>query len=160
MSCLGVVARGLLREDVPAVHPAFPLEAAIVVVYDELWELVSAEIDDLETGTAWRQLVVAALKERATECGYAQEWIPHPASTDEELWFERIVCLQYEVLNDMDETTIESVADLPGNYAQEMRQILGISDEYVLMIPDDPQDEQVEGMRADLHRLLRSACAF
>jgi len=157
VSCLDAVTRGLLRKDVPAIAPALPLEAAIVVVYGELWVLVSIELYDPQAGgTTWRQLVVQAVKESAVEHAYDLAWIPDPASTDERLWFERIAGLQREILEDTNQAAVESVADLPGNQAREIRRILGISDEYALMIPEDLNDRQIEQRLAELHRLLRS----
>ncbi len=157
VSCLDAITRGLLRKDVPAVEPALPLEAAIVVVYGELWVLVSLEIYDPEaSGNTWRQLVVQAVKESAVEYDYDPAWVPDPASTDERLWLERIAGLQKEILEATNEQAVESMADLPGNRAREIRQTLGISDQYALMIPDDPNDRQIEQRLTELHRLLSS----
>ena len=157
VSCLDAVTRGLLRKDVPAIEPALPLEAAIVVVYGELWVLVSIELYDPQAGgTTWRQLVVQAVKESAVEHAYDLAWVPDPASRDEGLWLERIAGLQREILEDTDEEAVESIADLPGNQAREIRKILGISDEYALMIPDDLNDRQIEQRLTELHRLLGS----
>jgi len=157
VSCLDAVTRGLLRKDVPAIEPALPLEAAIVGVYGELWVLVSIEIYDPQaSGTVWRQLVVQAVKESAVEHAHDLAWVPDPASTDERLWLERIAGLQREILEDTDEVAVESVADLPGNQARAIRKILGISDEYALMVPDDLNDRQIEQRLTELHRLLRS----
>ncbi len=156
VSCLDAITRGLLRKDVPAIEPALPLEAAIVVVYGELWVLVSIEIYDPQAGGMWRQLVVQAVKESAVEHAYDPAWVPDPASTDEGLWLERISGLQREILEDTNQAAVESVADLPGNQAREIRKILGISDEYALMIPDDLNDRQIEQRLTELHRLLGS----
>jgi hypothetical protein len=157
VSCLDAVTRGLLRKDVPAIETALPLEAAIVVVYGELWVLVSIELYDSQAdGTLWRQLVVQAVKESAVEHAYDLAWVPDPASRDEGLWLERIAGLQREVLEDTDQEAVESVADLPGDQAREIRKILGISDEYALMIPDDLNDRQIEQRLTELHRLLGS----
>ncbi len=156
VSCLDAITRGLLRKDVPAIEPALPLEAAIVVVYGELWVLVSIEIYDPQAGGMWRQLVVQAVKESAAEHAYDPAWVPDPASTDEGLWLERISGLQREILEDTNQAAVESVADLPGNQAREIRKILGISDEYALMIPDDLNDRQIEQRLTELHRLLGS----
>ena len=158
VSCLEAVTRGLLREDVPAIEPGLPLEAAIVVVYGELWVLVSIEMYDREAqGTTWRQLVVQAVKESAVEHAYDLAWVPDPASTDERLWLERISGLQREILEETNQAAVESVADLPGNQARAIRKILGISDDYALMIPDDLTDRQIEQRLPELHRLLHSA---
>jgi hypothetical protein len=157
VSCLDAVTRGLLREDVPAIEPALPLEAAIVVVYGELWVLVSIEMYDPQArGTTWRRLVVQAVKESAVEHAYAPAWVPDPASTDERLWLDRISGLQREILEETNQAAVESVADLPGNQAREIRKILGISEEYALMIPDDLTDRQIEQRLTELRRLLRS----
>jgi hypothetical protein len=157
VSCLEAVTRGLLRQDVPAIASTLPLDAAIVVVYGELWVLVSLEMYDPEArGTLWRQLVVQAAKESAVEHDYDLTWIPDPASTDEQVWFEHIADLQAEILEGPDEAALASVADLPGHQAREIRRRLGISDEYVLMIPDDPNDAQIRQRLAELHRLLRA----
>jgi hypothetical protein len=157
VSCLGTIVRGLLQEDVPAVEPTLALEAAIIAVYRELWSLAAAEIDDLELGTTFRARIVAAVRERARECGYDAAWIPDLTATDERTWREQIGRLQAEILEDADDLTAESVADLPGHYAREIRQILGISDEYLLTIPDDLKDEQIQQQTAELHALLRAA---
>ena len=157
VSCLDAVTRGLLRKDVPAIEPALPLEAAIVVVYGELWVLVSIEMHDPQAGgTMWRRLVVQAVKESAVEHAYDLAWVPDPASRDERLWLERIAGLQREILEDTNQAAVQSVADLPGNQAREIRGILGISEEYALMIPDDLTDRQIEETLPELHRLLRS----
>jgi hypothetical protein len=157
VSCLDAVTRGLLLQDVPAIEPALPLEAAIVVVYGELWVLVSIEMYDPQArGTTWRRLVVQAVKESAVEYAYAPAWVPDPASTDERLWLDRITGLQREILEETNQAAMKSVADLPGNQASEIREILGISDEYALMIPDDLSDGQIEQRLTELHRLLRS----
>ncbi len=160
VSCLDAITRGLLRQDVPAIEPALPLEAAIVVVYGELWVLVSFEIHDPQArGTTWRQLVVQAVKESAAEHDYDPAWVPDPASTDERLWLDRITGLQREILEETNQAAVESVADLPGNQASEIRKILGISEEYALMIPDDLTDQQIEQRLTELHRLLHSVTA-
>jgi hypothetical protein len=160
VSCLDAITRGLLRQDVPAIEPTLPLDAAIVVVYGELWVLVSIEMYDREAhGTMWRQLVVQAVKESAAEHAYDPAWVPDPASTNEGLWLERITGLQREILEDTNQEAVESVADLPGNQAREIRKTLGISDEYALMIPDDPNDRQIEQRLTELHRLLRSVAS-
>jgi hypothetical protein len=156
VSCLDTAVRGLLQEDGPAVEPTWALTAAIAAVYGELWSLTAREIDDRERGTARREQVVAAVREKASECGYDPAWIPDPACTDERLWWEWIGRLQAEIVEDADDLTAESVADLPGHHAREIRQILGISDEYVLTIPEDPGDEQIERTTAALHALLCS----
>jgi hypothetical protein len=132
------------------------LEATIAAVYRELWSLTAAEIDDLELGTTFRERIVTAVRERASECGYDPAWIPDPTSTEERTWLEQIGRLQAEILEDADDLTAESVADLPGHYAREIRQILGISDEYLLTIPDDWKDEQIRQQTTELHALLRS----
>ncbi len=156
VSCLGTILRGLLQEDIPAVEPTLALEATIAAVYRELGSLTITEIDDLELGTTFRERIVAAVRERAGECGYDPAWIPDLTCTDERTWWEQIGRLQAEVLEDADDLTTESVADLPGHYAKEIRQILGISDEYLLTIPDDLKDEQIPQQTAALHALIRS----
>jgi hypothetical protein len=156
VSCLGTILRGLLQEEVPAVEPTLALEAAIAAVYGELWSLTATELDDPELGTTFRERIVRAVRERARECAYDLAWIPDLASTDERAWREQIGRLQAEILEDADDDAAESVADLPGNYAREIRQILGISDEYVLTIPDDLKDEQIERTAAALHALTHS----
>jgi hypothetical protein len=156
VSCLDTIVRGLLAEDLPVVEPTLSLAAAVEAVYGELRSLITTEIDHPEVGTALRERVVAAVTETAAERGYDPAWIPDPASTDERMWFERIGRLQAEIVEDAAEDAAESVADLPGNYAREIRQILGISDEYLLTVPDDLKDEQVEHKTTQLHALIHS----
>ncbi len=159
VSCLDAVTRGLLRQDVPAISPTLPLEATIVAVYGELWTLVLTEIEDLESGTTWRQLAAGAAAERAWECGYSPAWTPSPACADEQLWLDRITGLQREILEDTDELTVESLADLPGMQARKIRRRLGISDEYVLTIPDDPNDREIKQRVTEVYGLLRSVAS-
>jgi hypothetical protein len=159
VSCLDAVTRGLLRKDVPAIEPTLSLEATIVAVYGELWTLVLTEIEDPEFGTPWRQLAAGAAAERAHERGYSPAWTPNPASTDEQMWLDRIAGLQHEILEDTDELTVESLADLPGIQARKIRRVLGISDEYVLTIPDDPNDREIQRRLTEVYGLLRSVAS-
>jgi len=60
ISVLSIIGNGLLREDVPLVRLTAILDGAIAAVFKHIKNEIAYEIDEPESRSKWRELVVAA----------------------------------------------------------------------------------------------------
>ena len=67
ISVMATIGNGLLRKDVPVVDLTAVVEGAIAAVFKHLKNSIVFEIDEPESRTNWRALVVAARKEMEGE---------------------------------------------------------------------------------------------
>ena len=132
-------ARGLLCPDEPMPELTAATESSVAVVYEQLTGLVVSEIEDPDVSRDslfWRRLVLEAAREQ----GESAE-LPEESESNIEEWMVLIECLTDRVLWDNDYDIREGL-DLPPEQSQKIRDKLGMADDYLTDIPDDPPDEQ------------------
>ncbi len=134
------VARALLQPVEPAPsHTAFA-EGTVASVYRHIFDRVVQEIDDPEFAPlrpSWRKLLIEAAIESDNI-----DLVPTETSRDKEAWDIVVDCLADDVLRDRDfELQIHLDAD-PAK-SRNVKDMMGISEDYYTAIPQDPPDDQL-----------------
>ena len=89
-SVLLVIGNGLLKPEEPICKLTAAVEGAIASVFEYIKEEVAAEIDDPETKSSWRQMILAVRRQSGAED------LPREDCQDEEEWLfqvEELSCL-------------------------------------------------------------------
>jgi hypothetical protein len=139
-------------------------EAAVAAVYRHVQERVADEIEmpgsrqlevaeDIwgeepdDAGPPWRTLVRDA-------CQETRQVNDLPAADDAnaEQWFILIDCLQDRVLWDSD-WEMSGQQDIAPDQGQNIRQKMGIEDDYYVWVPPDPKDDAAARMLTELRYL-------
>ena len=147
ISVLTTVAKGLLRQDIPAVELTAALEGAIAAVFDKLRAIVMLEIDEPDLGTTSRRLVVAARQSMA-----GQE-IPDCGCNDPDEWDIQMQELADAILWDADYEDGHLYLDRPPEESQALREMMRVPEEYYLSVPDDLSDELSRARLVELRDL-------
>lgn len=150
ISTLSAVGNALLRDDINPVGLTATSEAGIAAVFSHLWGQVLLEIDMDDTGTFWRELVVAARKEM--EAGD----IPEPTCDDPDEWDIEIQELSDCILWDRDYEDGARFLDKPPEESEAMRQFFRIPEDYYLAIADDLSDKEIPTKISELAGLCSS----
>jgi hypothetical protein len=120
---LSIVGNGLLRKDMPIVPLTAVLEGAIAVVFENLKNLISFEIDAPELRSNWRELVVAARKEMMGKD------IPQPTCDDFDEWDIEVEELAEAILWDRDFDDDNLYTDFSPEKSEALKNIAGIPDD-------------------------------
>jgi hypothetical protein len=155
VSVLSIIGNGLLRKDIPPVRLTAVLEGAIAVVFEHLQESISFEIDTPEFGTFWRELVIAARKQMEGNDA-EREQIPEPTCEDLDEWDFQMQRLSEAVLWDGDYEDAQLYIDFSPEKSKELREMMGIPDDYFMAIADDPTDKEAKAKIMDLRKLCDS----
>lgn len=151
ISVLSIIGNGLLRKDVPVVELTAILESAIAAVFRHLVNLITFEIDVPDLGTKWREMVVAARKERGGED------ILRPTRDDIKEWETEVQCLADGILWDADYGDSHLYIDHPPEKSKLLKNVMRISDNYYSAIADDPNEEEIDTKLTDMRKLCQSA---
>jgi hypothetical protein len=147
VSVLWTVAQGLLKDDVKPVKRSAALEAAIATVFIQIKDRTEVELDKMGSGFDCRQMVLAA-----REAAQA-EGVPPLACSDYDTWEFEIEKIEDKILWDHDFDTCNLTMDLPPEQSESVRELMGIPDDYVLTIPEDLNQEQMEATIAEIRKL-------
>ncbi len=134
-------ARGLLRPDEPVPKLTSSVEAAVATVFEHVRTMVVQEIDEPAFASPtpyWRSLVLDAAREQDDP---AIE-LPQAESSDKDTWWLLLECLMGAVLWDNDYEAQERL-DLPPEQSNQLKEVLGVEDDYYTDVPTDPRDDQL-----------------
>ena len=145
LAALEQVASGLLDASVPKVELTAVAEAAIGAVYALV--SVDLELDISEDIPVTREAVRNAL--RTVE----DAEIPDINCVDMEVWSESVELLLDQIVWDRDWEQSLIKPDEPPDVANQTRADYGISENYYAAVPADPNDRQLEKIKANLKRL-------
>jgi hypothetical protein len=154
LAVLAEVSIALLQEDRPMPRLTAVREAAVAAVYEAIMIWVEMEIDQAADGLespAWRELILAACRERGIE------ELPDADCEDLSEWELLVSALADGVLWDDDWRDSESLLDADPKASRAVKRLLGIDDEYYVAVPPDPSEEEVEGIWATLRDLTRDS---
>ena len=146
IAVLSTVADGLLRDDVPAVPLTAVLEGAIAAVFEHLRNLLAFEVEE-DTGTLWRNMIVAARQEMK---GVG---VPRVTCRDHNEWDCEIQELSDCILWDADYECGDLFLDQPPEHAEFIHRELRIPEGYFTAIAEDLTDQQAEDRVAEIRKL-------
>jgi len=152
ISVLATIGNGLLREDVPPIDLTAVVEGAIAAVFKHLKYQIIYEIDEPESRSNWRELVVAARKQTEDEI----KGIPDPTCIDTKEWDFEVEGLADRILWDADYEDGDIYMDHPPEKTQWLKYMVMISDDYYTAIADDLNDEEAQGTIRELQKLCNS----
>ena len=134
------VARALLQPDEPAPeHTAFA-EGTVASVYRHVFDRVVQEVDDPDfapSRPSWRKLVIEAADESDNI-----DQVPKETSRNKEDWEIVVDCLADDVLRDRD-FELEIHLDADPDKSREVKDIMGISEDYYAAVAHEPPDDQL-----------------
>jgi len=151
---LAQVGSALLREDQAMPRLTAVLEAAVGAVYESIRIMVEIEIDEPaedQEQSSWRELVLATCQEHGIEDLLDAE------SEDIAEWVILVECLSDTVLWDQDWKDSESLLDADPKVSKGVKELLGIDENYYVIVPPDPTGREMEGINATLRVLTRHA---
>ena len=150
-------ARGLLHRDEPVPKLTSSVEAAVATVFEHVRGMVAQEIDEpafASRKTYWRSLLLDAAREQDDPAIQ----LPQAESSDEDTWWLLLECLMGAVLWDNDYEAQERL-DLPPEQSNQLKEVLGVEDDYYTDVPADPRDDQfnlyvdaLKGLTAEVWR--------
>ena len=152
LAVLAQIGTALFREDRPMPKLTAVLEAAVEAVYETIRVMVEMEIDEPvenRESPSWRELVLAACRERGIE------ELLDAQSEDLDEWDVLVGCLADGVLWDEDWKDSESLLDADPKASRAVKKLLGIDEDYYIAVPPDPTEEEMEGVWATLRRLTQ-----
>jgi hypothetical protein len=157
LALLAEVGQALLSAAQPPPKLTSLREATVAVLYEELRACVADEIDcELEEGTPsryWRQLAVRACIAVADDEPLAD--LPDSRSDDLDAWDLIVESLADRILWDRDWEMEDIFADAVPERGRQLKQFLGIEDDYFRDIAPDPTVHQLDAVRSQLDALTR-----
>lgn len=152
ISALSTIGNGLFRKDVEPVELTAVLESGIGAVFKHLYHRITYEIDEPESRSNWRELVVAA----RNQIGGEIEEIPETTCTDMAKWKVELEILSDPILFDTDYEDSKLYTDFPPEKSKELREQMDIPDDYFMAIADDLTDEEAKEKIKELRKLCDS----
>ena len=152
ISVLAIIGNGLLREDVPLVRLTAILDGAIAAIFKHIENEIAYEIDEPESRSNWRELVVAA----RNQIGGEIEEIPETTCTDMNKWKVEVEILSDVILFDTDYEDSKLYIDFPPEKSKDLREQMDIPDDYFMAIADDLTDEEAQAKIKELRKLCDS----
>jgi hypothetical protein len=152
LAVLAQVGSALLRDDQSMPKLTAVLEAAVGAVYESIRVMVEIEIDEPveeREWSSWRELVLAACRERGIED------LLDPESEDLDNWEVLVECQADTVLWDQDWKDTDDHLDADPKASRMVKNLLGIDEDYYVAVPPDPTEKEMEGIRATLRVLTR-----
>lgn len=158
IAVLHTMAKGLLCGQEPTPRLTASIEAAVATVFLQGCDMLSLELDEEsdepEEGApsypSWRELILAAGREAEIDD------LASVTEDDPDEWELPLDCLEARVLWDYD-WEMEEQLDVDPDVSQEMKQKMGINDDYFITVPPDPTDEEAERLLAELRELTAEA---
>jgi hypothetical protein len=102
--------------------------------------------------TSIRQLLLTC----CSDADRYEEPLPDARSADLEEWEWILDEIEERILWDCDYQSSNELMDLPPEAARQIRQLVGIDEEYDLTIPPDPDESSMTAARQKLTQLVRS----
>jgi hypothetical protein len=160
LALLAQVASGLYDEDAPCPDLTALTEGTIAAVFSHLRYLIRIEIEaeaaerdgstspGEDRGESTRHLVLAALHEVDPD-----RELPLPDSDDVGEWRNQLDFLLDQILDDRDYLAASLFVDAAPDLGRDLKNRLGIADDYYAAIPPDPAPEELEVARDHLRRI-------
>jgi hypothetical protein len=152
ISVLSIVGNGLLRKDAPVVRLTAILDGAVAAVFNHIENGIAYDIDEPESRSNWRELVIAARKEG----GGTTEQIPKSTCTDMDKWSLEVDILSEAILFDADYEGSRLYMDFPPEKSKELRDWMDIPDNYFMAIANDLTDDEAKEKIMELRKLCDS----
>jgi len=150
------VLKPLLTTSVGPPKATALLDATVGAIYAQMHVGVECEIDMEQTSpkseegdTERRQGIIEAIREHGAEGNW-----PDPECVVMETWEFAIQEVQGWVLADEDWQMDGLTLDLPPDKSREIKQFMGIRDDYFTDVPPDVSDQQARGAWADILELI------
>ena len=151
VALLAMVGESLMCADSPPLELVAVTERAIGAIFQSLEEVIAVEIDledELEEPYFYRQLIL--------NCLAGDDDLPEASCSDHVEWHVLIDAVASRILWDADFEDQDIYVDLPPEESAELRQRLGITDEYFTAVAPDPTDAEVDRFRSVLRELIAS----
>jgi hypothetical protein len=152
ISVLAIIGNGLLRKDVPLVRLTAVLDGAIAAVFKHIENEIAYDIDEPESRSHWRELVVAARKQIGGEI----EEILESTCTDMDKWKIEVEKLSDTILWDTNYEDAKLYMDFPPEKSKDLREQAGIPDDYFMAIADDLSYDEAKAQIIELSKLCDS----
>jgi len=152
VSILSIIGNGLLRKDVPVVRLTAILDGAVAAVFNHIENGIAYDIDEPESMSNWRELVIAARQEIGGEI----ERIPEPTCIDMDKWSLEVGILSEAILFDADYEDSKLYMDFPPEKSKELRDWMDIPDDYFISIADDLTEDEAKVKILELRKLCDS----
>lgn len=154
---LADVANALKSVSVKTPRHTASNEATIAAVFTVLRGVLECEIDvatddEMKSLTSIRQLLLACCSDAD---GYEGQ-LPDANSEDIEAWNWILEEIEERILWDCDYQSSNELMDLPPEAVRQIRQLVGIDEDYDLTIPLDPDEGVLTDARQKLTQLVRS----
>ena len=150
ISVLSIIGKGLLSKDISIDLLSAVLEGAIAAVFEYIKDEITFEIDRPESNSNWRNLVTAATKE------IGAEYIPEVTCTDLDEWEMEVDRVTKAILWDLGYYDTVLCINFPPEKSKQLRDWVGISDDYYMTISDDLTDAEAQVKIKELKNLCKS----
>lgn len=151
-SLLSIVGRGLLKPESHIRELTAVVECAVAAVFEFLKMEVIIEIDDPDSETSWRKVILAARRQAGAED------LPDADCIDVQEWFFEIEAMAEMILWDNDYLSESDFVDDSPEDSDRLKELIGITDDYFLEIADDPKPSEIDTILSELKALCRSIC--
>ena len=131
--------RALLVPDEPPPEITAFLEAAVATVYKHIFDMLIQEIDEpeFEQQPSWRQMISEAARQSDSI-----DHVPPASSRNKEEWEIIVDCLADDVIRDRD-FEMQLHLDADPEKSRNVKQMMGISENYYTAVAHDPADDQL-----------------
>lgn len=158
IATLHLMAKGLLCGQEPAPRLTAAIEAAVATVFLREHAMISLELDgefdeldeDVPPSLSWRDLILAAAREAEFDN------LPSANEDDPDDWDLLLDRLEGQILWDRDWEMDEQL-DADPDVSRQVKQEMGINDDYFIAIPPDPTDEEAKRLLLELRDLTGEA---
>jgi len=150
ISVLSIIGKGLLCKDISLDRLSAVLAGPIAAVFEYIKDEITFEIDRPESHSNWRSLVAAATKEIGTE------YIPELTCTDLDEWETEVDRVTKAILWDLGYYDTVLCINFPPEKSKRLRDWVGISDDYFIVLADDLTDAEAHVKIKELKNLCKA----
>ena len=147
LAMLVQVSEALLDETVPMPELTAVNEATVAAIFAQLWINIDLEIDNPDTTTNWRTLILEACLE------VGMEELPEVECDDLEEWDLWIDSLENRILWDADYEN-DRILDDPPEVRQGMLSLMRIPDGYYTAVAPDLRSAEIADFKKQLQKLI------
>lgn len=155
LAVLHQVAHALFRPEMPMPELTAVLEGAVAAVIRNVHWLVEEEIElGDDDDTSLRELVGQACRDLGIEN------VPSDSCDDPDKWAFCVDCLHDAILWDSDYLGESNFVDLPPERSQNLKEEMGVADEYFQAVAQDPPPKQATALLAELEALCNEVAGL
>ena len=155
LAVLHQVAQALFRPEVPIPELTAVLEGTVAAVIRNVGWLVEEEIElGGDDDTSLRRLVGQACRDLRIRD------VPSDSCDDPDEWAFCVDCLHDAILWDSDYLGESNFVDLPPDRSQDLKEEMGVADEYFQEVAQDPLPKQAAALLAELEALCEEVAGL